>query len=169
MKKCKKCLEVKDSVEFYPHPRMADGHLSFCKTCVRARIRVHRQDNQERIREYDRNRPNAVLRSKETKARHVRQMCDPVYRKRYLEVCRVSRERHRVEKAANTIVRTAIKGGRLFAPKLCEGCGKETKLHAHHEDYAAPLVVKWLCIPCHAMRHKELNAIKRCRSDGIRS
>jgi len=49
--------------------------------------------------------------------------------------------------------------GRVL-PKPCEDCGQkhsprpgETKLHAHHEDYAKPLEVVWLCPRCHRARH----------------
>jgi len=39
----------------------------------------------------------------------------------------------------------------------CEHCG-DTKSLAHHEDYSKPLVVMWLCQPCHSLRHKLLAA-----------
>lgn len=64
MKVCKKCGIEKPIDDFYVHSRMSDGHLSFCKDCVRDRISKYRQENLERIRKYDRNRPNAKERMK---------------------------------------------------------------------------------------------------------
>lgn len=43
----------------------------------------------------------------------------------------------------------ALKKGTLVRPGRCENCGKECKPHAHHDDYAKPLEVRWLCPPCH--------------------
>lgn len=35
----------------------------------------------------------------------------------------------------------------------CERCGDE-KSQIHHEDYNKPLLVKWLCRPCHLELHR---------------
>lgn len=44
--------------------------------------------------------------------------------------------------------------GKLRIPKLCEGCGIEgSRLDGHHEDYAFPFVLIWLCHKCHAAIH----------------
>ncbi len=39
-------------------------------------------------------------------------------------------------------------------------CGK-LKVDAHHEDYAKPLVVKWLCRSCHVSLHKATEIVKQ--------
>jgi hypothetical protein len=49
----------------------------------------------------------------------------------------------------------AKKSGKIVPPSKCESCGREVKLHAHHEDYSKPLDVKWLCRPCHNKLHFE--------------
>ena len=42
--------------------------------------------------------------------------------------------------------------GKLI-PIACEACGTaETQMH--HADYNYPLVVTWLCVPCHAIEHE---------------
>lgn len=57
---------------------------------------------------------------------------------------------------ANSAVTNAVRDGRLDKPKACEGCGAEKRLHGHHEDYAKPLEVRWLCAQCHKDRHREM-------------
>lgn len=53
LKNCKKCIRDFPIVDFYVHSRMADGHLSFCKDCVRERVKEHRQLNIERVKAYN--------------------------------------------------------------------------------------------------------------------
>lgn len=59
--------------------------------------------------------------------------------------------------AARVKVAAAVASGRLTRPNACEGCGAATRLQAHHPDYAAPLVVRWLCSVCHSDEHGSLN------------
>jgi len=48
-------------------------------------------------------------------------------------------------------VAKAIKAGSLVR-QPCEICGAE-KTQAHHDDYAAPLDVRWLCLSHHRLHH----------------
>jgi hypothetical protein len=54
---------------------------------------------------------------------------------------------------AHHVVRKAILCGKLV-PQACERCGFGGRTDAHHEDYAKPLVVTWLCRPCHVEQHQ---------------
>jgi hypothetical protein len=56
-------------------------------------------------------------------------------------------------KASHAVAKAKKEG--LLVPKPCERCG-EVKVHAHHDDYAKPLDVMWLCAYHHRQRHKEL-------------
>jgi hypothetical protein len=133
-KPCFKCGEVKPLSEFYRHAYMADGHLNKCKVCTKRDVWMHRRDNVERIREYDRGR-GALQHRVAQRVSNTRE-----YRERYPE-------RYR----ANMKVARALRTGRL--EKLpCWTCG-ESDVEAHHPDYSRPLSVVWLC----AVHHKEIH------------
>jgi len=139
VKLCKKCRMELPLEEFYKHSRMSDGHLNFCKTCVRNRVESHRLLNLESIQAYDRDRgraPNriasAIMNTKK-------------FRERTL--------------GASTQVNNAIRDGKLIRYP-CKICGKD-KSEAHHEDYSKPLAVTWLCRSHHMERHREINRARR--------
>lgn len=69
---------------------------------------------------------------------------------------RRSKAAHPVEERCRQLVANAVKTGRLVRLP-CEHCGA-TKSNGHHEDYSKPLVVIWLCRPCHDTEHARLKA-----------
>ena len=54
--------------------------------------------------------------------------------------------------SAHRAVQLAVRTGRLV-PGPCEVCGRPDT-EGHHDDYAAPLVVRWLCRPHHRALHR---------------
>lgn len=56
---------------------------------------------------------------------------------------------------AQAAVSSAIKSGSLINPGLCSECGSNRCVEAHHDDYAKPLAVRWLCRSCHKIWHDE--------------
>lgn len=50
---------------------------------------------------------------------------------------------------ARAKIHRLIKVGTLIRPSICEKCGKEGYIIAHHDDYNKPLEVRWLCASCH--------------------
>lgn len=163
-KRCRDCGKLKPLSGYYVHSQMGDGYLNKCKECVKTRVGKHRDANLERIKEYDRNRPNHAQRIREKTIREkTLYHSDPEYRDKILEQKSRWRERNHVKRAAHTITGNAIRDGRLIR-KSCEVCGKK-KAHAHHEDYYYPMNVKWLCPKHHMERHREINAMKRDGKD----
>ncbi len=59
---------------------------------------------------------------------------------------------------AREMANKAVKAGRLTR-KPCEVCGINENIDAHHDDYARPLEVRWLCKPHHAEHHKNTQEI----------
>lgn len=68
----------------------------------------------------------------------------------------------RIVARAHDICEKAIIRGILVRPSRCEECGKAPRkmrngasaIQAHHDNYAKPLAVRWLCQPCHHEWHK---------------
>src|SRR5690606_109968 len=50
---------------------------------------------------------------------------------------------HKFKSASRAVTQRAIRSGHLLK-QPCEVCGK-MKVDAHHDDYAKPLEVRWLC------------------------
>jgi hypothetical protein len=59
------------------------------------------------------------------------------------------------KRRAQKMVENHLKSGKLVR-EPCERCGCTVRIQAHHEDYAKPLDVMWLCPLHHRERHKEL-------------
>ena len=131
MKKCFKCERELPLSEFYKHKQMKDGHLNKCRSCTKKDSTEHRNKNIEEIRKYDRGRGN-----RQTK-----------------EYLGGRREKYKTQYVAQTMIGNAIRDGRLFR-ECCGECGVKFA-HAHHDDYAKPLNVRWLCAACHSQWHRD--------------
>ena len=150
LKTCFKCGQEKERAAFYRHPMMADGLLGKCRECA---IRDSRETRNKRIDYY-----NAC--------RRVRS--DPP-RKRDTEAARESKRRsndawiarNKEKRLAHSAINNAVKRGLVAKPSACEACGKTgLSLHGHHDDYSAPLSVRWLCPKCHGAWHRKYDRQK---------
>lgn len=133
-KECKGCFEKKPVGEFYAHPGMADGRLSFCKECKKteAATRYHMKMKLPAWRDKERARNRARMKGKRYRA-------------------------DTVKKAAGVAVGNAVRDGRLVPTSACERCGhdfRHFRREGHHEDYTKPLEVEWLCSLCHGEQHR---------------
>lgn len=140
-KTCFKCGIEKDLSQFYKHKAMSDGHLGKCKDCAKLDANLHRKNNLEQIREYDRNRGNLEHRR--------RAAIETTFRRRK-EVDGYT--------AAHCAVARAIKTG-VLTRGPCQFCGSIENIHGHHDNYNEPLAVIWLCAIHHKARHAFLEHI----------
>lgn len=144
---CNQCNVSKGPEEFY-----ASNHKC-CKECVKERARVHRQENLERVRAYDRMRASMPHR---VAARVAYQQTDQG--RQALSRARQSYKTRRPERrAAHVALGNAVRDGRLIPWPVCAVpacCGRP---HGHHPDYSRPLDVVWLC----DKHHKEVHAMER--------
>jgi len=151
-KTCFKCNTNKPLCDFYKHKQMADGHLNKCKECNKNDVKENTKKNKDYYVEYDRQRdqlPNRIL-----------------LKKRYSqtdagkESLRKSKEKYIstniVKRAAHIILGNAIRGGKITKSSSCSQCNaNDVRIQGHHDDYAYPLSVRWLCSKCHTKWHKE--------------
>jgi hypothetical protein len=150
-KECFKCGAEKPLSEFYKHSGMKDGHLNKCKCCNKSDVKRNYQDNIEHYKDYERGRASKPHRV-EARARYAKTDGGKEAGNRG---SRSWRERNPIKRMASTIVGNAVRGGRLAKPSTCEVCASEpSRLHGHHDDYAFPLIVRWLCPGCHSQWHK---------------
>lgn len=63
------------------------------------------------------------------------------------------RKRHPLKYLAHRYVANALSLG-VLKKQPCEVCGNP-KVDAHHDDYAKPMVVRWLCRAHHNEHHAE--------------
>ena len=182
-KPCFKCGETKPLIEFYKHPQMADGHVNKCKECNKRDVRENRNDKIDYYLAYDRMRANipkrvearkayaqtdhgiAVARAARiawaqtdhgiavARAARIAYLATPHGRSAANKSKRQWSERNTIKRAAQTHTRRAVRDGRLIRPDACEECGSGN-VHGHHDDYAMPLAVRWLCAGCHKAWHR---------------
>jgi cytochrome c5 len=55
---------------------------------------------------------------------------------------------------ARNAVNNAVRDGRLVRLDTCQRCDATgVPIEGHHENYDQPLIVEWLCRPCHDTKH----------------
>lgn len=139
------CGKEKKADDFY-------GTDTTCKECRKAAVRNNRAAKSEYYREYDRNRfrddPRVIARHKRYQATDAGKASLRKARDKWGRLSPIKR-------GASNIVNYAVRAGRLSKPYECSECGAGGRIHGHHDDYAFPLVVRWLCSSCHTAWHKE--------------
>ena len=134
MKICGSCKIEKASSEFHNRSASKDGLTSKCKDCQREydRARLRDPKRMKMRRDYQKTESGKAAHNAATK--------------RWVE-------RNAIKRAAHILTGNAIRDGRLLK-EPCEVCGSEV-VHAHHDDYAEPLSVRWLCDEHHNQWHME--------------
>ena len=135
MKTCTTCGTTKPCKQFQVRRASHDGRTASCKSCLKLT---------DAKRDMLPHRVAMKTRYQKTKAGKAS------IAKTRAKYCAQYPER----RAAHTAVGNAVRDGKLLRPKLCETCGQERDLQGHHHDYAKPLSVHWLCVPCHIEQHR---------------
>ena len=152
LKICFKCNVEKDINKFYKHKQMKDGHLNKCIECAKKDAIEARNKNINYYLEYDKNRSNNPDRVEARKKYSQTEEGMKAHRKAKASWA----EKNLIKRSASVLVNNAIKYNKIIKPEYCEECNKhDMKLHGHHDDYAYPLEVRWLCSKCHRKWHKD--------------
>ena len=149
MKPCFICNEKKLLTEFYKHSGMKDGHLNKCKECTKVGVRINRRDNLEYYTNYEKHRANQPHR---IAARYQYAQTNEGLKAGNRAKAAWS-ARNPIKQSAIYSAGNAIRDGKIEKASCCEDCGSEGRIHGHHDDYSKPLVVRWLCPPCHNTWH----------------
>ena len=150
-KQCFKCKKTLPLTMFYKHPAMADGRVNKCKECNKKDVRKNRLKNIDYYLEYDRARATLASRVKAKQKYSQTEKGKSSHRKASCKWV----ENNLQKRSASIIVNNAVRDGRLVKPTACGECGVEDKrIHGHHDDYAYPMSVRWLCSKCHCAWHK---------------
>jgi hypothetical protein len=133
MKYCGTCKTYKYESEFGARKASIDGFAHKCKIC---------QKEYDKARLRDPKRMKARLEYQKTKGKD-----------KHNAATRKWVANNTIKRAAHILVGNAIRDG-MLVKKNCEKCNSE-KSNAHHDDYAKPLDVIWLCDDHHKIWHKE--------------
>lgn len=147
-KKCSICGEEKPFEDFHKSSYVKSGLLAKCKKCASKAYAKYREENRakelERKRKYNREH-------KAERAQYKKEHPSGITQNTRLSLRRWKSE-NREKLLAHKKVYNAIKRGKLVRMP-CEICGKDSSVHAHHEDYNFPLDVIWLCQKHHRWIH----------------
>lgn len=162
--KCCTCRRWLDENNFAVDTTHITGRGRSCRVCHSAYAREHYRKNRDkvlkRVKERYTSDPSVHLEYLK-KWRKTRSGKDSHYRDT-LEQRRKFPEKH----AAHLAVQRALYSGKLIK-EACSICGTNDSIHAHHEDYAKPLEVIWLCRRHHQDKHKELKSQADLKTVGI--
>lgn len=151
MKTCKRCNTSKLFDKFYKHPKSKDGLDSKCKECAKKLSNANRLANIERVREYDRNRPNRLDRIAKQKIRNQEEKTKLISRAAKSKYVQNNARKHKAHCALNN----AVRDKRVIPWPVCFMHDCNNKPEAHHIHYDLPLDVVWLCDRHHKQVHKE--------------
>lgn len=139
---CKSCGLEKAPSLFYA------SNKSRCKECIKARVKVNREENVERYKEFERSRANNPERVQARKE-YLLTDAGKASKKKAINKYKESNPKKR---AVHVITGNAIRDNKLTKGN-CEVCGSDETIVAHHCDYDKPLVVMWLCAKHHSEWH----------------
>jgi hypothetical protein len=135
MKFCNTCGTEKAESEFHIRKASVDGLCAKCKSCM---------TDYDKKRSGDKNR---VAKRKEYSLSIVGIAAGKKAKEKYIE-------KNPTKRKAHILVGNAIRDKKLFK-EPCEVCFTEENICAHHDDYAKPLNVRWLCALHHSQWHQE--------------
>jgi len=162
-KLCGGCLKVRDCSEFQKSCTRRIGVQSLCRACANVRKRerrLRREKGQKRLFADDISKApgfNPGENFPALKGGALENSGDPAVGTVNLPSAPQEPADRKTLNKCHGRVRRAIGLGKLVRPERCTVCRRSRDevgtLHAHHEDYRAPLSVVFLCRTCHKIVH----------------
>lgn len=134
VKECSVCADRKPSDQFQVRAASHDGLTAACKSCLKKRD----------AKRYKKEKPYRAN-------QHRLYMETSAGKRAHSKAASRWRETNKTKRAAHVLLGNALRAGKIER-RPCEMCGNR-RAHAHHEDYAKPLEVTWLC----ARHHREVH------------
>lgn len=182
MRTCTRCKEEKPLEYFRSDRTKKDGKASNCKVCqnkatlvwqknnpekANEKARNWRINNPEKVREKERKRyadnpEKAREKARRRYARNPEKFLE--FGKRYRQIHKEKvnerlsnwRANNQEKTRTHSAVLQAMRTKAIMKPTDCECCGKQgVTLDGHHDDYAKPLEIRWLCRQCHNDWHRQ--------------
>ena len=147
---CKKCNTEKKLEDFYLSGKK-DQRKWTCKLCEIDRVKKWQKDHRD---QYLKTRRDYVESGRHEIAAKRHRLTDKFKRKDCIRT-KIYIKKYPQKNKARRLARAAMKRGDIKRMPCCI-CGKN-KSHAHHEDYAKPLDVIFLCPKHHVHRHKNMD------------
>lgn len=144
-KKCSKCKNIKLLSEFHRHASYRDGLQYNCKECRREYAKA------------DVGKPSKIKYAAKYAKSDAGKLSQARYRKS--DAGKLSYAKYNaanpIKRKAQNALTHAVESGKITRSLVCEECPSTRRIEAHHNDYALPLEVRWLCSICHMAWHKE--------------
>lgn len=148
---CPHCKMGKSLEDFQTNKARYNGRNSWCKVCEKVQQKQWAKDNPQKVRDRLERWKNLYPEAEKEKQRRYRQNHSDLIAQRTMDQRRNFPDRIKARKA----LAYAVKTRKVLKPNRCEHCQKEVAVQGHHEDYAQPLIVQWLCARCHKLHHLE--------------
>ncbi|MCC7194600.1 MAG: hypothetical protein IT356_03490 [Gemmatimonadaceae bacterium] len=163
MKECTACHCMKDASEF----SLDRGRLrSRCRRCAADAERARALANPEAVKaaareSYRRNAERACAYQRTYRSENRDKLRDYFrgYRQRRSDITSAAQLRWNAsnpeKRRAHSRLWEAIRAGSVVQQSACEVCASTMRVEAHHDDYAKPLSVRWLCKVCHVAADRQ--------------
>jgi len=115
-------------------------------------VRENRAKKAEYYKSYDRDRFQNDPRVRE---RHTKYQATEAGKASITKAKKKYLSENPIKRGAVNMVNDAVRDGRLYKSDCCSECGANAgRIYGHHDDYAYPMIVRWLCSECHTQWHK---------------
>ncbi len=148
---CKDCGAMPGTTRFYA------GVPQRCAECHKRRVRENRAvkadyyrefDAMRYVRDYEKRRASHQSYAQTERGKEAMRRGSAAY---------IARNPDR--RAAHISLGNALRDGKVIRPAACQACGFNGRIQGHHDDYAKPLDVRWLCVSCHTKAHHGERAV----------